>query len=158
MRPGYRYPQIVDDDVVLERARSAKNGARFRALFDEGGLCGYATDSEADQALSNLLAFWTRRDREQMDRLFRRSARMRDKWNRQDYRDRTIGRALDRVKGHMEAAAILEKKGLEISEEGRAIPSERQAAEADFEDYKETCLRVGLTRLSSVQPESVSWL
>jgi len=98
VRPGYRYPRIVDDDVVLERARSAKNGARFRALFDEGSLCGYATDSEADQALSNLLAFWTRRDREQMDRLFRRSARMRDKWNRQDYRDRTIGRALDRVK------------------------------------------------------------
>jgi primase-polymerase (primpol)-like protein len=98
VRPGCTYPRIMDDDVVLERARSAKNGARFRALFDEGGLCGYASESEADQALSNLLAFWTRRDREQMDRLFRRSARMRDKWNRRDYRDRTIGRALDRTK------------------------------------------------------------
>ena len=47
---------------------------------------------------------------------------------------------------------------VEIFEERRAIPSERQAAEADFEDYKETCLRVGLTRMSSVQPESVCWL
>jgi len=94
---GYRYPGIVDDDGLLERARAAKNGARFRALFDEGGLCGYPTESEADQALCNLLAFWTGHDSERMDRLFRRSARMRDKWNRQDYRDRTIGRALDRV-------------------------------------------------------------
>jgi hypothetical protein len=33
-----------------------------------------------------------------MDRLFRRSARYRDKWNRQDYLDRMIERALDRVK------------------------------------------------------------
>jgi putative DNA primase/helicase len=88
----------LDDDSVLARARSARNGERFRALFDESGLCGYASDSEADLALCLLLAFWTGRDVAQMDRLFRRSARMRDKWNRQDYRSRTIGRALDRVK------------------------------------------------------------
>jgi primase-polymerase (primpol)-like protein len=95
--PGYGYPPL-DDEAVIKRARSAKNGARFRALFDVAGLCGYTSESEADQALCNLLAFWAAHDRDQMDRLFRRSARFRDKWNRQDYRDRTIGRALARVK------------------------------------------------------------
>src|SRR5262249_2826510 len=61
-------------------------------------------------------------------------------------------------KGHMEVSALLEKKDLEIFEERRAIQSEGHAAQADFHDYKETCLRVGLTPMSSVQPESISWL
>ncbi len=90
------YDCTLDDDL-LQRARSAKNGARFRAQFDDGSLCQYSSDSEADLALCLILAFWTGRDPDRIDRLFRRSGRMRDKWERQDYRNRTIARALDRV-------------------------------------------------------------
>jgi primase-polymerase (primpol)-like protein len=97
VRPGYGYSPIVDDDAVLLAARSAKNGARFSALFDEEGPAGYASTSEADQALCNLLAFWTARNPDQMERLFLQSGRHRNKWKRQDYVARTIGRALDRV-------------------------------------------------------------
>ena len=53
--------------------------------------------SGADQALMNHLAFWTGKDGPRMDRLFRRSGRMRDKYAlRGDYRERTIERAVQR--------------------------------------------------------------
>jgi hypothetical protein len=44
--------------------------------------------------LCGLLAFWTNRDAERMDRLFQRSALIRQKWERGDYRRRTIERAI----------------------------------------------------------------
>lgn len=44
----------------------------------------------ADQALATHLAFWTGNDCERIWRLIQRSALMRDKWLRDDYRERTI--------------------------------------------------------------------
>lgn len=81
------------DDALLDRARRASNGAKFSTLFDAGDWqrLGYPSQSEADFALASLLAFWTA-DAEQVDRLFRRSALMRPKWERVGAR--TIGRLL----------------------------------------------------------------
>jgi hypothetical protein len=41
-----------------------------------------------------MLAYWTDGDAERIDRLFRRSALMRDKWDRDGYRDATIAKAV----------------------------------------------------------------
>lgn len=72
----------LEDEELLTKARNAQNGERFRALFDEGDLSAYrGDDSAADLALSNFLSFWSRGDREQIDRLFRRSRLMRPKWD-----------------------------------------------------------------------------
>jgi len=85
---------VFGDEEVLARARSARNGAKLAALFDSGDTGPYGgDDSAADLALCALLAFWTR-DPAQIDRLVRRSALYRPKWNRPDYRERTIARAL----------------------------------------------------------------
>lgn len=46
--------------------------------------------SGADAALCASLAFWTGKDCERMDRLFRMSGLMREKWEREDYRQTTI--------------------------------------------------------------------
>ena len=72
-------PAMADDEII-ERARDANNGAKFSSLFDAGSTAGYPSHSEADAALCALLAFWTR-DAYQIDRLFRRSGLMRDKWD-----------------------------------------------------------------------------
>ena len=82
----------IDDEEVLRRARTAANGEKFRRLFDQGDITEYGNDhSSADLALCGLLAYVTRGNGEQMDRLFRQSALMRDKWaDRPDYRERTI--------------------------------------------------------------------
>ncbi len=74
----------IDDELVLVRARAAKNGAKFESLYDRPGADDY---SRADLALAQLLAFWCGKDAEQMDRLFRASARMRDKWDEVHYSD-----------------------------------------------------------------------
>lgn len=84
------------DDEVLDRCRSAKNAGKFIALYDHGDTAPYQNnESEADLALMSLLAFYTQ-DPAQLDRLFRASARYRAKWEREDYRDMTISRALER--------------------------------------------------------------
>ncbi|MDP9475869.1 MAG: phage/plasmid primase, P4 family [Actinomycetota bacterium] len=85
----------LSDDELLERARGAKNGERFARLF-AGDRSGYDSDSEADLALCSMLDFWTE-DEHQLDRLFRRSGLYREKWERADYRERTIRKAKDRT-------------------------------------------------------------
>ena len=87
-----------DDPELVDRAKAAENGAKFKRLWD-GDTSGYPSQSEADLALCGLLAFWTGGDRDRMDRLFRRSGLMRPKWDEdrgdQTYGERTIAKALE---------------------------------------------------------------
>jgi putative DNA primase/helicase len=70
-----------DDEALIQRAGAAKNGDRFKKLW-AGDTSLHADDhSGADQALCNLLAFWTGKDAARIDRLFRRSGLFRDKWD-----------------------------------------------------------------------------
>ncbi len=71
----------LSDKSVIEKALKSANRERFKALW-QGDTSGYASASEADLALCGMLAFWCGRDIGQMDRLFRKSGLMRDKWNR----------------------------------------------------------------------------
>jgi hypothetical protein len=87
-------PGALTDDDVIERARKANDGGKFARLWDGQWKGEYVSQSEADLALSMKLAFWTGRDAGRIDRLFRRSGLMREKWNREDYREATIGKAV----------------------------------------------------------------
>lgn len=71
----------LSDESVLAKAAAAKNGAAFTALWNGGDPDG-KSPSEGDMALAMHLAFWCGGGREQMDRLFRQSGRMRPKWDR----------------------------------------------------------------------------
>lgn len=86
-----------DDEALIERAGAAKNGDRFKNLWS-GDASLHADDhSAADQALCNLLAFWTGKDAARMDRLFRRSGLFREKWD-EKRGDRTYGQmTIDRA-------------------------------------------------------------
>jgi hypothetical protein len=86
----------LDDEDLIARARAAKNGAKFRRLFDDGDVSEYAADdSRADFALARMLHYWTRGDAARMERLFGRSALgAREKWAREDYRRRTVEAAI----------------------------------------------------------------
>jgi hypothetical protein len=85
----------LSDADLLDKARAARNGPLFVALYDRGDVGRYGgDDSRADLALCGMLAFWTQGDAARIDGLFRRSALMREKWNRPDYRDRTIRKAV----------------------------------------------------------------
>jgi len=88
-------PVELEDAELLQKARAAKNGAEFERLWrgDTGGYNG--DDSRADLALCRHLAFWTGGDERRIDRLFRQSGLMREKWEREDYRQRTLAKALE---------------------------------------------------------------
>ena len=89
----------LEDGELLRKARSASNGEKFDRLW-RGSTAGYESQSEADMALCCLLAFWTGGDRGRMDRLFRQSGLIREKWDDVHYADgstygeKTIERAI----------------------------------------------------------------
>jgi hypothetical protein len=81
------------DNAVIEKMLGAKNGEKILKLMDGKWEGIYQSQSEADQALCNHIAFWTK-DPTQIDRIIRQSGLYRDKWEREDYRNRTIQRAI----------------------------------------------------------------
>jgi putative DNA primase/helicase len=91
----------LDDEEVIARALRSAGGDRFRRLFAEGDMSEYASQSEADAALVNMLLFWVADDVEQLDRLFCRSKLAEgSKWSsRLDYRLLTIGFAASQPDG-----------------------------------------------------------
>ncbi|NEU59140.1 hypothetical protein [Halorussus sp. MSC15.2] len=89
----------LEDEELLEKAMNASNGAKFERLW-KGNTGGYESQSEADMAICNLLAFWTGGDQTRMDDLFRQSGLFREKWDEVHYADgstygeKTIERAV----------------------------------------------------------------
>lgn len=71
----------LDDTEVIDKARNCKTGGLFQMLYSGAWQGVYNSQSEADLALCNQLAFWTRKDQAQMDRIFRASGLMRAKWD-----------------------------------------------------------------------------
>lgn len=86
-------PVTSDDRALIEKATNAENGDKFRKLWN-GEIDTYTSQSEADLALCSILAFWTQGDAVRIDTLFRQSGLYRDKWDRDDYREQTISKAL----------------------------------------------------------------
>jgi putative DNA primase/helicase len=82
----------LTDAEIIEKCQNAANAAKFNALW-RGDIAGYASHSEADLALCNVLAFYTR-DPAQLERLIRQSGLYREKWDRTDYVTRTISTAV----------------------------------------------------------------
>ncbi|WP_320123029.1 phage/plasmid primase, P4 family [uncultured Sphaerochaeta sp.] len=83
----------LSDESVLHKAQTARNREKFKQLW-EGCFADDTSHSEADAALCSMLAFWCGGDMDQMDRLFRASGLMREKWERDDYRTNTLRNAV----------------------------------------------------------------
>lgn len=96
--PGAGTGTKLTDDEIICLASEAKNSKKFMALMD-GNINDYPSNSEADQAFCNLVAFYTTNE-EQIDRVFRRSKLYREKWERADYRERTIRKAINSSREH----------------------------------------------------------
>ncbi len=90
----------LSDETILEKMFSSANGKKSKALWN-GDNEGKSV-SEGDLALCNILTFWRGGDAEQMDRLFRNSLRMRDKWDEvhsaETYGNMTIHKAITNCK------------------------------------------------------------
>ena len=93
---------VTDADLleIVTALRAAKNGEKFRRLYDEGDITGYGSHSEGDAGLCAMIAFRTGPNPELIDAIFRSSALYRaEKWERQDYRDSTIACGIEACRG-----------------------------------------------------------
>lgn len=87
---------ILDDETVLYKMFSSKNGTKIKALYDGDITSHNNDDSSADMALCSHLAFWTGKNSDQIERIWLNSPLgLRNKTQeRKDYRDRTILKAI----------------------------------------------------------------
>lgn len=111
--PVAEYTGPEDDDELIERALDTQSAAsiftgksKFRALWeadadelstlypDPGSKGRPYGESEADMGLAQLLAFWTGKNCERILTIMKRSALVRDKWDREGYLELTISQAV----------------------------------------------------------------
>lgn len=71
----------LTSNEVIKTAIASKSGERFRRLYQGEWQGLYSSQSEADLAFANDLAFWTAKDFSKMDDIFRSSGLMRDKYD-----------------------------------------------------------------------------
>lgn len=87
----------LSDQEVVDKARACQSGSAFQLLYSGSWQGAYTSQSEADMALCNHLAFWTQKNETQMDRIFRSSGLMRPKWDQRrgelTYGQMTISKA-----------------------------------------------------------------
>lgn len=73
--------KCLTDREVLDKAMQSRNSNLFNLLYNGQWDGLYPSQSEADAAFCVMLAFWTNKDKAQMDRIFRHSNLFRPKWN-----------------------------------------------------------------------------
>lgn len=88
----------LSESTLIHIAESSKNGTRFKLFMHGGWEQFYDSQSEADMAFANDLAFWTARDFNKMDNIYRESSMMREKWDRKTgdstYGEITLNKAI----------------------------------------------------------------
>lgn len=154
---------------IIDRASSAANGEKFTRLW--AGDCSEYGDnrSSGDQALCNILAFWSGNDAGLIDETFRQSGMMREKWEREYYRDRTITKAIESCPDPYNGAgsANTQSQGLQKRErqhEGTVEPppwpelvplSGPEPETIDFEDLPRSVGEIikSVTKYAEVPPE-----
>ncbi len=99
-------PSMTNEEL-LERARHAKNGRRFSDLYDRGSWNSrYSSASEADMALTGMLAFYSQKE-EQLIELLMASALYREKWKeRENYLPTLVQKVLSTAQGTFQSPSI----------------------------------------------------
>ncbi len=101
--PASDGPALSDERILALARRSRKSGTKFSDLWAGSWEGHFGSQSEADSSVIFVLAFYTK-DAAQIDRLFRTSGLMRDKWDEKHgaktYGQMTIDNALAEVTGH----------------------------------------------------------
>ena len=106
-------------DVVGNLLRQG-NADKFRKLYQDGDFSDYGSQSEADCALCAMIAFRTGPDPDMIDRVFRASALMREKWEREDYREATIQKGIEACNGTFHRSKMEHPYFIRFNDDGEA--------------------------------------
>lgn len=111
-------PIDLSDREIIDRARNCKSGAAFQLLYSGNWQGVWSSQSEADLALCNQLAFWTQKNAYQMDSIFRSSGLMRNKWDTKrgiyTYGENTIQKAIANCREVYEPKIVQDDTSLAI--------------------------------------------
>lgn len=80
-------PVEMTDEELIEKAKSSEDGEAFAALLEGNWQGAFQSQSEADMAFCHKLAFWSGKNKEQMERIFRSSGLYRQKWDEKHHAD-----------------------------------------------------------------------
>ncbi len=111
----------LDDGNIINMASKSQNGRKFLDLYVGNWQGYYKSQSEADLSFCNMLAFWTACDFDQMDRIFRASGLMREKWDKKHgintYGDMTITKAIDCCDTIYQPPEVRDFKNIEVKQQ-----------------------------------------
>ena len=123
-------PETITDEEILELARK-HNAATFCDLEAGVWAGSYQSQSEADQAFVNIIAYYTD-SKSQVERIFRNSKLMRPKFNtNKSYRTNTISKAFDQKVAPIDLGDYkdaLENKLASLHNEGVSPSGQRPVA------------------------------
>ncbi len=112
------------DDTIIKRATEAVNGDKFVKLLKGEWQDLYSSQSEADFAFLDILAFYTQ-NRNQLKRIFRTSPLgFRDKAKREDYLSGMISRSFDRMLPPLDFDGMKNALELKLARDQLALPLE----------------------------------
>lgn len=124
---------------ILQKAFNSKDGTRFKSLFEGRWKDTYPSQSEADQAFCNKLAFWFQCDPFIMDSVFRQSVLYRKKW--------------DERHGHDTYGNITINEAIRSCKNTYLQPKEYMSKQRN-EEMKD----LQLISLANIESEDVHWL
>ncbi len=128
-RPTPR-PRDLDAEALLARALDARDGGKFRRLWDGDDRDYDGDTSDGDFAFCAKAAFWTGGDPTLIDAWYRQSRRARAKWDERHYADgRTYGEAtianvLDRVRDFYDPTRAAAPSGANFAPEPEPEPDD----------------------------------
>lgn len=133
----------LNDQEIIDTILNSKQGGEFYRYYHDGDINvnGKQNHSDADGALVCMLAFWCNGDKAQIDRIFRTSALMRDKWDEKrganSYGEIVINNACNLIgsKGYVkykkeEPKGYIEKN-IEVDDNGEVIDSNKPLMNLD---------------------------
>lgn len=147
-----REPLDMTEAELITKAMDAENGHKFADLFRGNWESYYSSQSEADFGFCCMLAFWTQKDIDMMDSIFRKSELYREKWEREDYRETTLKNAIGltsetyspSMKTATQSESVVNKSEntskQDVSskpEEGKTDPVRQESQLTSLEDFAE---------------------
>jgi hypothetical protein len=154
--PQYREP---------EKSKKPKNPAidlgitKFEALMAGEWKGLYRSHSEADLALCGMLARKHECDEAKIDSEFRRSRLYREeKWNRDDYRDQTINKAIDFVRTNPRPTIGQASQPLDVSEWRKSFRSYEEMDAGELRFLIRDFLPEGITFVGGLPGTGKTWV
>ena len=139
----------LDDEGVIAHASASASGDKFKALYEGNWEEGYDSQSDADMAFVSMLCFWCGNVEEQIDRIFRSSGLMRDKWDRKTG-DATYGQITIRNAVAINSAVYIPIQDSTAEDDFDALDDEGAEEHASF---RPDMSRITLT-LDEMQPHT----